>query len=292
MRREDYNRGGLDFDARERDYNRDDEFNRGYEGRGNYGRDFETRGYDRGFDRDNEHNRMGRERNFGRDFDEDRGYGYTRSSGYQDHFGYGGYNEGNTGQNWGGRNYSQSGYGGQNYRSFDQGMQRQGMQGQGMQGQGMQGYGQGVYGQNYGGQFGQHQPGQFGQHQQQFGHPGFYGQRNDDEIEREVYDRLDNEWQIPDNADLHVTVKEGVVTLTGQVRNRNVKMAAWNCVWQIPGVEDVHNNISIQSRRRQNQGQSGSQSMSGQQGMTQSTTTGQQSQSSMKSGQQDTSKNK
>ena len=266
MRREDYNRGGLDYENRDynRDYDRED-YGR-YEGR----KDYDTRSYNRSFDRGDDQNYMQREKGYGRDFDEDRGFGYGRSSGYQGNFGYG-YLEGNTGQNWGGRNYSQSGYGGPNYRSVGQPYQS------------------GSFGQNMpiqqhpmGYQYGQ-QHGQFGQHNQ-FGQEGFYGHRNDDEIEREVYDRLDNEWQIPDNADIHAQVKEGVVTLTGQVRNRNAKMAAWNCAWQIPGVEDVHNNINIQSRRRQNMNSTGY----GQSSMS----TGQSSQSGSKTNPQDPLKNK
>jgi hypothetical protein len=222
MRREEY-RGSTDTESR--DYDRE-EYNRGFENRGgNYGRDYEMRGRN---DRDYERNFSGRERGYGRDFDEDRGFGYGRypgNMGYSNFGGYGG--EGVFGQNWGGRNYSQSGYGGGNYSP------------------GQYGYGSsGQYGSHYGQPGSQFQPGQ-----------RFYGQRNDQEIEHEVYDRLDNEWQIPDNADIHAQVREGVVTLTGQVRNRNAKMAAWNCVWQIPGVEDVQNNIQIQSRRRQNQSQ-------------------------------------
>lgn len=211
MSREEYGRGVADYEGRERDYNRD--YERGsYEGRGG-GRDYETRGYGRGFDRDYSYERNfgGRERGgYGRDFDEDRGFGYGRSSGYQSNFGYAG--EGLYGQNWAGRTYGPSSFPTPSYSR-------------------MLGYGP--------------------QHGL-MGSQSFYGHRTDDEIEKEVYDRLDNEWQIPDNADIHVDVKEGIVTLTGTVRNRNAKMASWNCVWQVPGVEDVHNNINIQSRRRQN----------------------------------------
>lgn len=234
MRREEWNRGGMDYENRER-FNRDfdrEEFNRGFDNRGTYGRDFETRGSNFGpNDRDFDRNMGGRERSGtnmgGREWDEDRGYSYGRNFGGG---GFGGsYGEPSYGQNWGGRNYSQSGYGGNNYSGGQQQMGRQGQQGFGYQSFGHQGYGQ----QNF--------------------QQGFYGNRSDDEIEREVYDRLDNEWQIPDNADIHCDVKEGVVTLTGTVRNKNAKIAAWNCVWAIAGVEDVNNNIQVQSRRRQNQ---------------------------------------
>lgn len=222
MTREEYSRGVTDYEGRERDYNRDmdrGDYNRGYESRGS-GRDYELRNYGRGIDRDYNYERNfgPRERaGMGREFDEDRGFGYGRTTGYQSNFGYLG--EGVYGQNWAGRTYSPSGYA---THGYTQGL-----------GYALQGYGV---------------------------HPGqqkFYGHRNDDEIEREVYDRLDNEWQIPDNAEIHAHVKDGVVSLTGTVRNRTAKMAAWNCVWQVPGVEDVHNNINIQSRRRQSQQEMG-----------------------------------
>jgi len=297
MRRDDYNRGGLDYEGRERDYKpeRDrEDYNWQHEAHGGFGREYENRNFNKGFDHDSDHNFMNRDRGPGHDFEEDRWFGYGRSSGYQGNYGY---NEGNTGQNWGGRNYSPSGYGGDNYRSYGQPYTGQTYPGYGagtigqnsMSGgqfgqQQHSGFGSGSYGQNYamGGQHGQYQMGQqhIGQQhmgQQHMGQQGFYGQRNDDEIEREVYDRLDNEWQIPDNADIHAQVKDGVVTLTGQVRNRNAKIAAWNCVWQVPGVEDVHNNINIQSRRRQNQSMqmqsgSGMQGSSTQQNQTNQTT--------------------
>jgi osmotically-inducible protein OsmY len=225
MNREEYSRGVTDYEGREREYNRDfdrGDYNRGYESRGP-GRDYEMKNYGRGIDRDYNY-----ERNFGtRDrMGMGRDFDEDRGFGYGRSTGYQGnfgyMGEGVYGQNWAGRNYSPSGY---VTHSYSQGM----------------GYGP-----------------QYGMHQSQ----KFYGHRNDDEIEREVYDRLDNEWQIPDNADIKAQVKEGVVTLTGTVRNRNAKMAVWNSVWQVPGVEDVHNNIIIQSRRRQNQEMSTSSSNS------------------------------
>jgi len=217
MNREEYSRGVSDNEGREREYNRDFErgdYNRGYESRGG-GRDYEMRGYGRGMDRDYnyEHNFGSRDR-----AGAGRDFDEDRGFGYGRSSGYQGnfgyVGEGVYGQNWAGRNFGQSSLSAYNYTPGS------------------------TYGHPYGMYFGQ---------------PKFYGHRNDDEIEREVYDRLDNEWQIPDNADIHVQVKEGVVSLTGTVRTRNAKMAAWNSVWQIPGVEDVHNNINIQSRRRQNQ---------------------------------------
>jgi osmotically-inducible protein OsmY len=44
-------------------------------------------------------------------------------------------------------------------------------------------------------------------------------------------------------------VSERVVTLTGNVRNRNSKIAAWDCAWMTPGVEDVFNNVVVKRRR-------------------------------------------
>lgn len=73
--------------------------------------------------------------------------------------------------------------------------------------------------------------------------------RTDDEIRDGIYDALDDDWQIPGDVEIEVKVENKVVTLTGAVRNRTLKDAASRCAWDEPGVRDVHNNISISSRR-------------------------------------------
>jgi hypothetical protein len=51
-----------------------------------------------------------------------------------------------------------------------------------------------------------------------------------------------------DDADIHVRVNEGVVTLEGSVRSREEKRRAEDLVDQ-RGVRDVHNNLRIRERR-------------------------------------------
>ena len=51
-----------------------------------------------------------------------------------------------------------------------------------------------------------------------------------------------------DDADIHVRVADGVVTLEGSVRSREEKRRAEDLVDQ-RGVRDVHNNLRIRERR-------------------------------------------
>jgi len=83
-----------------------------------------------------------------------------------------------------------------------------------------------------------------------YGRSGQYGARSDEEIRNELYDVLDDDPQIPYDADIDVEVNDGIVTLKGQVRSRYIKMAAGNAAWMTPGVEDVNNNLKVTGRRR------------------------------------------
>jgi hypothetical protein len=78
-----------------------------------------------------------------------------------------------------------------------------------------------------------------------------FEERDDDEIKNEIYDALDDDPSVPPAADIRVDVQDGVVTLTGSVRNRSTKFAAGDCAWHTPGVHDVHNNVAVMSRRRE-----------------------------------------
>lgn len=92
-----------------------------------------------------------------------------------------------------------------------------------------------------------------------YGSPGRRGggyrqpfeKRDDDEIRDDIYDELDDDPSIPDNAEVKVDVKDGVVILTGTVRNRWTKDAVGRCAWETPGVHDVNNDVAITSRRRE-----------------------------------------
>jgi len=69
-------------------------------------------------------------------------------------------------------------------------------------------------------------------------------QRPDEDIKRDVetalfYDTWVNSYQV------HVDVKDGVVTLTGTVDSSFEKRAAGDDAWEVPGVRDVRNNLQI-----------------------------------------------
>jgi hypothetical protein len=213
----------------DRDYNRDfgrEEFR---------GREFENRGQEPG--REFERGRwQERDYDYGRDFNRGRGQlerGYGRD--WQEDRGYGG-----AGQEWRERAWPGYGFG---YGPYTGGAS----------------YGTyGGYGGYWGGGMGTGQV--FGRQRR------FYGERSDEEIRREVYDRIDDDPRIPENADIHVEVNEGEVTLTGEVRHRNAKQALWTAVWQVDGVEDVHNNVRVNSRRRQSMSEPSARGQAGQQG--------------------------
>jgi len=109
--------------------------------------------------------------------------------------------------------------------------------------------GPGGYGGPYQGGYG----GGYGRGYGAFYGRGYSGTRSDEEIRNELYDALDEDPQIPYDTDIDVEINDGVVTLTGIVRSRYIKMAAGNCAWMTPGVQDVNNNLTVTGRRRQAQ---------------------------------------
>ncbi|MFL5797134.1 MAG: BON domain-containing protein [Actinomycetota bacterium] len=48
---------------------------------------------------------------------------------------------------------------------------------------------------------------------------------------------------------IHVTVSEGVVTLTGSVTSSTARRAADDDAWSTPGVRDVENHLRVTLRR-------------------------------------------
>jgi hypothetical protein len=74
------------------------------------------------------------------------------------------------------------------------------------------------------------------------------GLPTDDEIVEMVYDAIDNDPLIPYDADISVDSDAGTVTLTGTVMTKQVKHAAGDDAWWIPGVDDVHNALSVERR--------------------------------------------
>jgi hypothetical protein len=79
-------------------------------------------------------------------------------------------------------------------------------------------------------------------------------QLSDQEIENLINDTLDLD-PLTCKTDIQVQCQDHVVTLTGTVTSRLVKIAAGNDCWVIPGVRDVDNNIQIKSRSQQGQKQ-------------------------------------
>lgn len=71
-------------------------------------------------------------------------------------------------------------------------------------------------------------------------------QRSDERIREDVYQRLTAHGQIDARAIL-VEVRDGEVVLQGRVDSRRTKRMAEDTVDSIPGVRDVHNDLTIQS---------------------------------------------
>lgn len=69
-------------------------------------------------------------------------------------------------------------------------------------------------------------------------------QRSDERVHEDVCERLTQHGQL-DASELDVEVKNGEVTLRGQVESRRAKRMAEDAVDDIPGVKDVHNEIRI-----------------------------------------------
>ena len=67
--------------------------------------------------------------------------------------------------------------------------------------------------------------------------------RSDARIQEDVNDALTLDSFI-DASDIEVTVKDGIVTLSGTVPDRKMKRQAEDCVEYIQGVDDVKNEIS------------------------------------------------
>lgn len=66
----------------------------------------------------------------------------------------------------------------------------------------------------------------------------------DDEIERHIYDGLEEEATI-DAGTIEVNVKEGIVDLEGRVHSLIQKRIAGLIAWWVPGVRDVVNSLEV-----------------------------------------------
>lgn len=69
-------------------------------------------------------------------------------------------------------------------------------------------------------------------------------QRSDENIRERVCDTLERDPSV-DASEIEVTVKEGMVTLSGKVDHRSVKRRAEDIIENLPGVKDVRNEISV-----------------------------------------------
>ena len=77
------------------------------------------------------------------------------------------------------------------------------------------------------------------------------GLPTDDETVEMIYDAIDADPVIPFDADIDVDCDAGTITLTGTVMSKEIKHAAGDDAWWIPGVDDVHNDLQVVSRRHE-----------------------------------------
>lgn len=74
--------------------------------------------------------------------------------------------------------------------------------------------------------------------------------RSDDRIKEEVCEAL-NDSSFVDASDIDVSVKEGIVSLSGNVESREVKLEAERCVERVRGVFDVQNGLRVERSQGQ-----------------------------------------
>lgn len=86
--------------------------------------------------------------------------------------------------------------------------------------------------------------------------PGYSGTSDltDAQVQSLIYDTLDNDPMVPHNANVDVAVNNGTVTLSGEVRGRQVKRHLGQIAWAAPGVRDVNNEITIRGRQQSGAG--------------------------------------
>jgi BON domain-containing protein len=100
-----------------------------------------------------------------------------------------------------------------------------------------------------GGMYG-HGPGSWGRDNERMQRPSYRGKgpagytRSDERIRELVCEALTDDPDV-DATHIEVTVKDGEVTLAGTVEDRRQKRMAEDCVEQVSGVKDVHNQIRI-----------------------------------------------
>ncbi|WP_141734138.1 BON domain-containing protein [Oligoflexus tunisiensis] len=85
--------------------------------------------------------------------------------------------------------------------------------------------------------------------------------RSDERIKDDIHEELIRHGRI-DASDIEVQVKDGEVTLTGQVTSRHDKRIAEELAEKVLGVHDVQNQLRVRSGQMQNQGSDQQGSMS------------------------------
>lgn len=75
---------------------------------------------------------------------------------------------------------------------------------------------------------------------------------SDERIQEEICARLAQHGQV-DARNIEVAVKNGVVTLTGSVPNREAKRLAERTAYFVSGVKDMHDQLTIQSNQQSGQ---------------------------------------
>ncbi|WP_295820515.1 BON domain-containing protein [uncultured Deinococcus sp.] len=162
-----------------------------------------------------------------------------------------------------GQRDSSQGYGSQGYGSQSYGGQFGRQQGQdSWSGQGGMGMG-GGQGQGYGG---------YGTTESHRGKGPKGYQRSDDRIREMVSDALEDDDRL-DASNIEVQVQNGEVTLTGTVTDRTQKRRAEDCLDDLRGVRDVHNQLRVQQSAFQQGGQGQSTAGNGMTGTTNRTET-------------------
>ncbi len=72
--------------------------------------------------------------------------------------------------------------------------------------------------------------------------------RSDERIREHVCETLADDHNV-DASDIEVTVKDGEVTLAGTVPDRRMKRMAEDVIYQLPGIQDVHNQLRAGNRK-------------------------------------------
>jgi hypothetical protein len=254
----------------------------GFEGRGGRGGEFSGRGYGGGYGR-GEFGDRGYEGGYGRGEFGGRGY----EGGYgQGEFGGRRYGRGSQdrGRDWEHRDYDED-YGGQYGAGYGGEGRRDDREGRSWEGRRDRGYG-GRWSQEHG-RFGDRDQGGWEDRQrgaewrydddfdmmdydedmdtyltytEYWYIPGpFSGvgpeayQRSNERIEEDINERLTHHGQI-DARNIEVKIDQGNVTLTGTVKNRQMKRMAEDVVESVWGVHNIQNELKVQDRQEEHQG--------------------------------------